>query len=776
MVDISKLDNPYVQVIWEDTPENFTQERIKRARTYFSKKYNTTNVNVVLKAIRVTEEAQTTVVDTTFNILDKNYQLSLVKEILKSKQLEETYDEIAKFDSVVENKLVLSQNDVTPFKKWYLKKIEFSNFLSYGEDQVLDYETINGVVVIESDPKNFAGKTIIGLDLLLFLFFNTTTRTTKVEEIFNKFTDKNKVSVKGTINIDGDDYIINRTMERKLNKSDEWNVKSELDFFKVLADGELQNFTGEQRRETEKFIKTSIGEQDDFLMTILTTGSNLESLLDSKPTARGQILSRFLGLDTIKKKEEAAKELYAEYSKGMLSNVFNIEQLKNDIIEHEKSIVLLGDANKENNTKLVEVNDKIKVGEKYREDLINTKHTDIDKELIIFDPMKAGDEVKNYEKQKVQYQTDLTNLKVVEPSKFYHEDKHDEIRESITKKKSELAVNDSQLREIDTLMSKYSNGITCEHCGIELINATYTQQKVSKKNELTDISTNLKNDITSLTQNELEFINLKKEFDEYERAKLIKEKLQLNIEGIDLKIDGLKDKIRRYNDIQNKIADNNKIEAQLIKAKARLDELTQERDRVNREISNNDYQVTNYRSKIEENNKRIIKITEEYEKEKIYKIYLDLYGKNGVTKQIMKSMIPMINSELQRLMEDSAYFNLEIRISDKNEVEFWMIDNSTAIEKLMITGSGYEKTIASLAIRSVLSKVCSLPKPNIIVFDEVFGKISDDNLEMVGEFFKKIKEYFDKVMIITHNPLISQWADTVIRVSKRDNISQISQQ
>jgi DNA repair exonuclease SbcCD ATPase subunit len=773
MVDISKLDNPYVQVIWEDTPENFTQERIKRARTYFSKKYNTTNVNVVLKAIRGTEETQTTVVDTSFNILDKNYQLSLVKEILKSKELGESYDDIAKLDSTVENKLVLSQNDVTPFKKWYLKKIEFSNFLSYGEDQVLDYETINGLVVIQSDPPNFAGKSIISLDLPLFLFFNTTTRTTKVEEIFNKFTDKNKVSVKGTINIDGDDYIINRTMERKLNKSGEWNVKSELDFFKVLADGELQNFTGEQRRETEKFIKTSIGEQDDFLMTILTTGSNLESLLDSKPTARGQILSRFLGLDTIKKKEEAAKELYAEYSKGMLSNVFNVEELKNDIVEYEKSIVLLGDANRENNAKLIEVNDKIKVGEKYREDLINTKHTDIDKELIIFDPMKAGDEVKNYEKQKVQYQTDLTNLKVVEPSKFYHEDKHDAIRESITKKKTELAVNDSQLREIENLMSKYSNGITCEHCGIELINAAYTQQKVSKKNELIEIGNNLKIEITNLTQNELEFINLKKEFDEYEKAKLIKEKLQLNIEGVDLKIDGLKDKIRRYNDIQNKIADNNKIEVQLIKAKTRLDELTQERDRVNREISNNDYQISNYRSKIEENNKRIIKISEEYEKEKIYKIYLELYGKNGVSKQIMKSMIPMINSELQRLMEDSAYFNLEIRISDKNEVEFWMIDNSTAIEKLMITGSGYEKTIASLAIRSVLSKVCSLPKPNIIVFDEVFGKISDDNLEMVGEFFKKIKEYFDKVMIITHNPLISQWADSVIKVSKKDNISQI---
>ena len=71
-----------------------------------------------------------------------------------------------------------------------------------------------------------------------------------------------------------------------------------------------------------------------------------------------------------------------------------------------------------------------------------------------------------------------------------------------------------------------------------------------------------------------------------------------------------------------------------------------------------------------------------------------------------------------------------------------MIDNSTGIEKLMVSGSGYERTIASLALRSVLSKVCTLPKPNVVVFDEVFGKISNDNLERVSEFFIKIKEYY----------------------------------
>jgi ABC-type lipoprotein export system ATPase subunit len=44
---------------------------------------------------------------------------------------------------------------------------------------------------------------------------------------------------------------------------------------------------------------------------------------------------------------------------------------------------------------------------------------------------------------------------------------------------------------------------------------------------------------------------------------------------------------------------------------------------------------------------------------------------------------------------------------------------------------------------------------------------------MVYEFFIKIKEYFENILVITHNPLISQWADNAIKVKKVDNISKI---
>jgi DNA repair exonuclease SbcCD ATPase subunit len=276
-----------------------------------------------------------------------------------------------------------------------------------------------------------------------------------------------------------------------------------------------------------------------------------------------------------------------------------------------------------------------------------------------------------------------------------------------------------------------------------------------------------------LTSTEQTFVRLKKEFDEYEKNKLIFEKYQATIESIESKKLLLEDKLKRYDEVQDIILKNNNTDSLIVKADMRLNELKTELTTVERAISNANFETTTNNNKVIKNLELIDTIREEQVKEGKYKTYLELYGKNGLAKKIMKNMMPLINSELQRLLQDSCYFRLEVRISEKNEVEFWMIDNNTQIEKLMVSGSGYEKTIASLALRAVLSKVCSLPKPNIVVFDEVFGKISNDNLEMVYEFFIKIKEYFENILVITHNPLISQWADNTIKVKKVDNISKI---
>ncbi len=772
-LDITTLENPYIQVIWEDTPENFTQERIKSVKQYFQKKYNSTNINVITK-VKTTEETQQTI-DVSVNIMDKNYQKELIKSLLESKAQDQYYDQVMNIDSAVENRMLANEVEVTPFKRWYIKKIEFSNFLSYGENQVIDFDKCNGITVVESDPPNFGGKTVLTVDLLLFLFFNTTTKTQKAEEIFNRFTDINKVSVKGDIVIDGEEYVIARQIERKKSKAGEWNVKTELEFFKKLADGQLQNFTGEQRRETENFMKTSIGSMDDFLMTIVTTASNLEDLLEAKPTARGQVLSRFLGLEFLKKKEETGKEIYSEFSKGMMSNVYNTESLKQDNETSTNEIQRLKDEIVDSNTKITDVDLRLQKGQDYKDNLLKSKYTDIDQELIVLNPVKLQGDITDFENASERIKGQINEVKTVEPKEFYHEDKHDAVKEVIKSRFAELVTSENKVEEIEDLVGKYGDGIQCEHCGIKLMEAELTKKKIDQLDGYKKLVKDFKKEISDYEKKEQSFTQLKKDFDEYERNKLIKEKYELSLESNELKLGQAKDKLKRYEEVQDKIKKNNEVDAQLVKAGLRIDELINEKRGYERVQATNQNQIENLHARIEKNNGIILKIAEEFEREKIYKIYVDVFGKNGITKMIMKTMMPLINSELQRLLQDSCFFNLEIRINDKNEVDFIMIDNGTGIEKPMTAGSGYEKTIGALAIRAVLSKVCSLPKPNISVYDETWGKVSNENLEMVGDFFMKLKDYFEKIFVISHNPLISNWADNVVRINKTDNISRVSQ-
>ena len=772
-IDVESLENPYIQVKWEDTPENFTQERIKSVKQYFQKKYNSTNINVITK-VKTTDDTQQTI-DVSVNIMDKNYQKELIKSMLESKGQEQYYDQVIGIDSAVENRMAANDVEVTPFKKWHIKKIEFSNFLSYGENQVIDFDKCNGITVVESDPPNFGGKTVLTVDLLLFLFFNTTTKTQKAEEIFNRFTDKNTVVVKGDIIIDGEEYIIARKIERKKSKAGEWNVKTELEFFKRLADGQLQNFTGEQRRETENFMKTSIGSMDDFLMTIVTTASNLEDLLEAKPTARGQVLSRFLGLEFLKKKEEVGKEIYSEFSKGMLSNVYNTESLKQDNDTSNEEIERLKGEITDANTKINDVDLRLQKGQDYKDNLLKSKHSDIDQELIVLNPIKLQSDITDFERSSETLNSQIKDIKIVEPKDFYHEDKHDAVKEVIKSRFAELVTCENKVEEIEDLVGKYGDGIQCEHCGIKLMEAELTKKKIDQLEGYKKLVKEFKTEISDYEKKEQSFTQLKKDFDEYERNKLIKEKYEIQLESSELKLGQAKDKLKRYEEVQDKIKKNNDIDAQLVKAGLRIDELINEKRSYERVLATNQNQIENLLARIEKNNGFILKIAEEFEREKIYKMYVEVFGKNGITKVIMKTMMPLINSELQRLLQDSCFFNLEIRINDKNEVDFIMIDNGTGVEKPMTAGSGYEKTIGALAIRAVLSKVCSLPKPNISVYDETWGKVSNDNLEMVGDFFMKLKDYFEKIFVISHNPLISNWSDNVVRIIKTDNISKVSQ-
>lgn len=153
------------------------------------------------------------------------------------------------------------------------------------------------------------------------------------------------------------------------------------------------------------------------------------------------------------------------------------------------------------------------------------------------------------------------------------------------------------------------------------------------------------------------------------------------------------------------------------------------------------------------------------------KIYVEMIGKKGISKLILRSVLPIINSELYRLMEDVCDFEIELTINDKNDVVFILTKNG--VEKKLKSGSGFEKTAASIALRCVLGKMSHLPMPNFVTFDEPFGMVADENLEKMRPMFDKIKDMYDIVFLITHLNEVKDWGDNVITVKKTKDISEI---
>ena len=769
-------NNPFIKVTWEDTPENFTPEKIRRVKSYFQDKYKGKNIQVITKSLVNTSDVQLQSLEASDSILDNQYQKSLMKDFIKENKITTKWDLIDRLDNRVNGEIDKLNENKVRYNKWYIKKIEFSNFLSFGEDNVIDYTALDGITVIESTPKNFGGKSTSSVDLLMFLFFNSTTKTKTAIEIFNKFSDKDELSVRGEITIDGDDYVIERKLSRKKTKAGEYNVTNKLEFYKKKEDGTVENLTGEQRRETEAFIESAIGSEEDFLATIMTTGNNLEQLIESKPTARGQILTKFMGLESLKVKEDIAKGIYNDWSRKLVSNTYNITQLEIDNTNHQDSITNSENENERLNGELVRLDKHLKELEGRRDTVLSSRNNDIDRELINTNPTLLEGEINDLKTIKNAAQKNADLVEVIEPKEYYSEDDHEKLNKEVNELLVQGKVDFDTIGRNEGLIKKFEEGSVCPTCNRALEDVDHTDEinKIKKLIEtLKDTQEKRGQKLKELEEQVTSFKNLKVEYDTYERNKLRKARYELEVEQKQLDIDSKQLKLDRYEDNKKKLEDNQKIDAEVIALRSKIETANADIRVANTTIERHKSNITSTGEKIAVNNDLITKIKGEEELGNVFKTYLTIYGKNGISKLIMKNMIPLLNQELYRLLVDSCHFILELNVNDKNEVEFLMIDTETRVVKPLNAGSGYEKTISSLALRSVLTKISSLPKPNIVVMDEVFGKVADENLEMVGEFFKKIKDYFEHIIVISHNPLIRNWSDNIIMIKKDDNISSI---
>lgn len=771
-----KYNNPFIKVTWEDTPENFTPEKIRRVKSYFQDKYKTKSIQVITKSLVDKSNIKLESLEASDNILDQQYQKNLMKDFIKENNITTKWELLDRLDNRVNGEIDKLNENKVRYNKWFVRKIQFSNFLSFGENNEIDYTELDGITVIESTPKNFGGKSTSSVDLLMFLFFNSTTKTKTAGEIFNKFSDKDEVLVRGEITIDGDDYVIERKLIRKKTKQGEYNVSSKLEFYKKKPDGSIENLTGEQRRETETFISSAIGSEEDFLSTIMTTGNNLEQLIESKPTARGQILTKFMGLESLRNKEEIAKNIYNDWSKKLVSNTYNITQLEIDNTKYQDSITNSENEIERLNLELKRLDKHSKELESRKDEILSSRNNDVDQELIKTNPTLLKREIDDLIAQRNNSKKNADGVDVKEPSNYYNEDDHKELRGRMADLQGIDVAYKYERGEKEKLIKQLTEGSICPTCKRALDEVDHSDEIENLKKEVNNILKEIElnqKQFDKLKEESDKFDGLKSEFENYERNKLRKARYELEVDQKQLEIDSKQLRLDRYDDNKKKLEENQEIDREIIALRSQIETANADIRIANNSIEKHKSNITVMNDKITTNNELIGKIKSEEELSNVFKTYLTIYGKNGISKVIMRNMIPLLNQELYRLLVDSCHFILELNVNDKNEVEFLMIDTETRVVKPLNSGSGYERTISSLALRSVLTKISSLPKPNIVVMDEVFGKIADENLEMVGEFFKKIKNYFEHILVISHNSLIRNWSDNIIMIKKDENISSI---
>lgn len=780
-MSVTKINLPekaHIRVDWKGYPEERTVETVNRVKTYFSEKYKVPKGSIKINFIPILKNSVGKVIDITDglidNIMDTAYQRSLFVEWLKLNEVTVEYDRLCRLDDRINEVLVNSEEEDIRYRRWSVKKIWLDNFLSFGSNNEIVYKSLNGLTVVNSIPANQGGKTIFTIDSLLFLFFGKTTKTEVASEIFNTFSNKDTVTVGGHIEIDGDEYIIERGLSRKLSKSGEYKVASTLDFYKILSDGSKENLEGEQRRETDKLIAETIGTYDDFMLTIVATAKNLEDLIETKPTQRGRLLTKFIGLEVIEKKEEINKTMMSDFKSKMKSNIYNTKQLELDNDEFNRVIGESRIEIKSEGKVLEKTIFKIKEATAKKEDLLGKRYV-IDEEIIKVNPATLKSELDELTKTGVSLNNKLkeieSNIKEI-PKFSYDEQLHDDLRDE--EKKVLLTKNnlEGEIKNLDKTILNLKEGEICPTCKRSLEEVDHSKEIKENEDALANKKVELVNVekiLNGITEKLSKMSEEKKNSDLYDRLTLSKDKTDIEIDRMRVDYKEKNNLLKDYEKNSTFIEENRKLESTILGYNQLIITLETERDNSKSKIQALENDIVIKEKSIEDNKTMIVQIKKEEEVLKIFEVYGKMIGKNGISKLVLSSVIPIINYELIRLLDEVCDFEVQLEINDKNEVDFLLIKNDV-IKKLR-TGSGLETTLASLALRSVLGRISTLPKPNVIVFDEVLGKVANINLDQVKIFFDKIKKMYDTILLISHNPLVQDWADKIVTVEKIDDIS-----
>ena len=779
-----------VLVNWNVSMYDYSKDKEKEIISKISKKYSIPKekIRVSPQFLTVGENGEDLSVTTEIiqNIQDPMFQQKLFKEYLSLNDIKDyDFERISAIDAEINAKIDYQVYD--KYRRYCVKWVKWDNFLSYGSDNFFDFTKMKGLVLLSGEPANQSGKTTFAIDLLHFLLYGKTTKVDTLAKVFNKhIPNATQVLVEGCITIDGEDYIIKRTITRPAlsKRSAKSKVSQKVEYYKIIGDTqtELEEYVDNQQEEnsvqTNKVIKEAIGRESDFDLIMSISETTLDELVKKKEAERGRLLSRWIGLLPIEEKEALAREKFnSEIKPSLISNLYSSAS----VTEERDAFLMRIETLTKDNAKLEEENKKTDTTianlEQTKQTLSNAKKG-IDTELAKIDIATLSKQMEECliqgKTKKNEHDNIVKELKELENIEFSIEE-YESTQKKLNEATTRLAVLGEKYSSTKQQIEKLKKSEYCPTCGRKLDNVDNSSMIETLSKELSSIGEDgrkAREESNALSKQMEELKNKRLKYEERNKIEVKQAALELNLERLRSEYKDLASKKKEYEKNSEAIDKNNEIELQIRN--------TNELIRSNRECFQNNLQiiarnksdVESYKGEIKKREDILKRIAEEEKLVKNWKIYLDLVGKNGITKMVLRKALPIINAQLVQLLSDVCDFDIEVAINSKNDVVFNLIKDGVRSD--LNSGSGFELTASALALRAVLADMSTIPRMCGVVLDEVWGRVARDNYDNMRHLIEKISKSYEWMFLISHLNEVKDWCESNVVVTKENNISKIA--
>ena len=736
------------------------------------------------------------------NLRDKGVQENLIREYLVDYQpteemLERVFELNRKYNSQIEETEEVARN-----VNWNINKFEWDNLFNYGEGNSVDFTNLNGIVGIFG--KNFSGKSSI-IDGLLYTMFNT---TSKNERKNYNIINQNRKDCRGVVELQVGEkvYTIERDSTKyvkKLKGEVTNEARTNLDFSGVdPVAGETVSLNGTTRNETDAHIRKRFGTVEDFLLTSMSSQLDSLSFIKEGSTRRKEILAKFLDLDIFERKFKLAHEDCADL-KGLIRRVGETnydndialaevqceearKELDNEVVICATERQNLSDAHAE----YIALTDQIDSIPAERLDIVSLlelKNALGDKiEETNLNIVELKQEVVGYDEKLKDYDDFLTTIDIEEL--LEKKKQHDEF-----KQKYDDTVNRARLMDNDYKgLNKKVELLDEVPCGDQFPMCQFIKDAHLASVELPSLEVDIIQEIEDAKDYKTKIVSVNSAemiavIDNYNATIINKNNIEIEKRDNKVSIEKLYAKIKasrtQLSETQNKISLYEE-KKDLIK---NIESLLASRDEVQKVIdssqnsilvledliNNHHRQIGSLEQKVEslhDKKKELHDIREEYAS---YDLFMRCTHSNGVAYDIIKKRLPVINSEIAKVLSNIVDFDVFFQ-EDGRKLDI-LIKHPGHEPRPIEMGSGAEKTVAAMAIRLALLSVSSLPKGNVFILDEPGTALDAENMEGFIRILQIIKMYFKTVILISHVDSLKDIVDVEITIDKKDGFAYVSQ-